>query len=504
MEEDDGDGGIDPSVCELDFSDEETMRKDVECSELDKNKQKPEKRVRENEDDTEINFVTVTRKKYKKNSRSETGETELENCNDGIYEVSLFCVEELPKQMALAKFLRDEDIKNVIKIKYKSPYKVFIKLDDQTQAEKLIASKKLKEKDIRVQFTMQNTVSYGIVKDVDLEMSLKELLDNLTCPYEVISAKRLNRLDDKGKWSESKTVRLCFNSNKAPSFVCVYGCRFDVLRNEFPVTQCSRCWKFGHIRKYCKLNKNICPKCGENHDNCETKDFKCLNCKGSHMALNKICPIFKKEKEIRSIMSINNTTYKKSLEIYLKNQKELEKKRKSESLQVENNITVHSEPIYHDVIPRNLYSNIVKTTAIVHSTNECNKEEIIEKETNNINKNDKNDNNKKKKQKKNRSNKKKRSEGQNNGIDSMEVSLESDLSEEEREKITECNNRKNERKIDWWQIALKIRKIIMSTDGVCEKIVLVLKLILCEFKDTVANLLNGGIFVDNFLNFFNG
>ncbi|CAH0402174.1 unnamed protein product [Chilo suppressalis] len=141
------------------------------------------------------------------------------------------------------------------------------------QAEKLVSNKKLVEKDIRAQFTDQGYLSYGIIKGVDLDISEEELVKNLDSPIEVISAKRLKRLHSDGNWVDCETVRLCFKSTIAPSHAYIYKCKFEIEKYVFPVTQCSKCWKFGHIKKFCKLNKNVCPKCGGSHVNCEIEVF---------------------------------------------------------------------------------------------------------------------------------------------------------------------------------------------------------------------------------------
>lgn len=65
------------------------------------------------------------------------------------------------------------------------------------------------------------------------------------------------------------------------------------------------------------MKKIVCPKCGGPHPNCETTRYVCVNCKGPHMSLDKTCPIFLKEKNIRKIMSQDNCTYRKALRTFL-------------------------------------------------------------------------------------------------------------------------------------------------------------------------------------------
>lgn len=85
----------------------------------------------------------------------------------------------------------------------------------------------------------------------------------------------------------------------------------------FPVSQCSRCWKLGHTMKRYPSNKIVCQKCTENHANCNTTTYKCVNCKGQHMSLLRSCPVYVKEKKLRELMSEYNCTYRRALTLYV-------------------------------------------------------------------------------------------------------------------------------------------------------------------------------------------
>ncbi|KAJ2940949.1 hypothetical protein O0L34_g10211 [Tuta absoluta] len=242
------------------------------------------------------------------------------------FEVCVTSTKNLPKQMALAKLLREENIEKITRIRYKGPYKVLIRFDSRDEAVKLINCQKFIDLECKCQFTFETSSTYGVVKGVDGDIAEAELSDIFESSTKILSVKRLKRINHLGQWTDSETVRICFSGKTPPPFVYAYGCRFKVEAYVFPVTQCSGCWKFGHIVKFCPTRKTVCPKCGEAHANCETKTFICPNCKGGHMALDKSCPIFIKEKKLRKIMSSDNVTYRKALEIYLDNKKDNNRK----------------------------------------------------------------------------------------------------------------------------------------------------------------------------------
>lgn len=283
----------------------------------------PEKRTRSDSEEIvedDDGFITVRKNNKrratnlsKKSTENEANNADLEDIDKIM--VSVTSKEILPKQFGLAKKLRAEKIDNIIKISYKNPFKVLIEFEDKTSAQKLVDCENFHALGFRCQWMNEISLCYGVVKNIDLDIEDKEFQESLEC--EVVSVRRLKRLIDTGEWVNSETVRLCFKGSTLPPYVGIYGYRFKVEPYTFPVTQCSACWRYGHLIKMCPTKKNLCPKCGEEHVNCETKEFKCLNCKGAHMALDKSCPIFLKEKEIRSIMCKENCTYRKALSLYI-------------------------------------------------------------------------------------------------------------------------------------------------------------------------------------------
>lgn len=300
----------------------------------------PEKRVREDSEEVledEDGFITVRRGNKKQARRSSENSHSSTNGDRNVqegYVVSITGKDKvLPKQFGLAKLLKSENIMNINKVQYKNAYKVIVEFVDRQNAEKLVKCQKLLDLGFRCQFADEINLSYGVVKQIDLNIEVEEIQQSVESEYEVVSVRRLKRLGVSREWVDSETVRLCFKSSTLPPYVSMYGCRFKVEPYMFPVTQCSGCWRYGHLIKSCPTKVIRCPKCGEGHSNCDTTNYKCINCKMSHMALEKSCPIFIKEKQIRKIMCEKNFTYRKALSSYLEHRKTIAE------LQTENEIT---------------------------------------------------------------------------------------------------------------------------------------------------------------------
>lgn len=255
--------------------------------------------------DSADGFITVMSRKAKRIDRR--------NSKEGNYDVCISSKKSLPKQFGLAKLLRAENIANIEAIKYKGPYRVIVSFKNKQDAENLKSCQKLVELEYKCISVDEVDLSFGMVKDVDLDLDEAEILKEFSCDCEIVAIKRLKRINDLGEWVYCEKVRLTFKTPTLPPYIFGYGCRFKVEPYAFPVTQCSTCWRFGHFARICPTQRTVCPKCSEKHSNCETTQFKCINCKGSHMALDKSCPLYLKEKEIRVVMSKDNCTYRVAL-----------------------------------------------------------------------------------------------------------------------------------------------------------------------------------------------
>ncbi|XP_022815786.1 uncharacterized protein LOC111349056 [Spodoptera litura] len=344
--------------------DEKTQGKNVDVSNTNTEEIRNVSKRKEREDDncTEDEFITVVRRKPKRLIRSDSTEmqdktgidsnktdnSQLEEVNK--YQLCITSIETLPKQMALAKLLRSENIKGITRIKYKSFNKVLIQLSEDEEVVKLLECQKLKDMGLRCQKVNELTLSYGIVKGVDIDLNEKELLDVIECSTEIISINRLKRINTEGKWIDSEVVRISFKGS-LPSYIYAYGCRFKVESYVFPVTQCSGCWQFGHILKFCPTKKKLCPKCGNNHENCDITEFKCLNCKGPHFTLDKTCPLYLKEKQIRLIMSKQQIPYRTALKVFLDKRENIENPPQNSYNYINLN-TTRDTPTYSSILTR--------------------------------------------------------------------------------------------------------------------------------------------------------
>lgn len=229
--------------------------------------------------------------------------------------------EKMPKQFALAKLLQKIGIGSIEKVKYINAYKIRLEMSSVC-AERFENCQELSDLGWRIQRAMEVSLCYGVIRDVDIDLTEEEIMKSITCPEPavLVSVSRLMRRErnsEGNSWKPSESVRLCFRGSFRPPYVTVDDIRIRVELYIFPVSQCTRCWRLGHVTTKCSSSVKVCPKCSGSYENCDTTAFKCVNCGGHHISLLRICPAYIKEKRLRELMAEFNCTYRRALTIYV-------------------------------------------------------------------------------------------------------------------------------------------------------------------------------------------
>lgn len=252
-----------------------------------------------------------------KNQRRKTiRRTESSMISQEDITITVTSKDQLPKQFSFAKLMKSENIPDITKVKYINPYKIHVTFTNEKSAESLCSCKSFVDMGWKCQKSWEVGLSYGVIRDIDVNLTEEEIRREISSDTDIITVKRLQSRNQDG-WTPSESVRLGFQGSRLPPYIYLFDVRVNTQPYVFPVTQCSRCWRFGHMSKMCPSNKRICPKCSRFHENCETNIYKCVNCSGEHMALSKSCSVYKKEKRIRELMSEFNCTYKRANSMYV-------------------------------------------------------------------------------------------------------------------------------------------------------------------------------------------
>lgn len=307
--------------------DEDTMRmrSTIQMEMEDNNINSTLRHKRTREEDS-LEEWTVVKNKYSRLNKNNTINDRHVNTTLSYYEITVLCKDKMPKQFSLAKIFKQYNITGISKVKYINLYKVILSFESETQAEKFLLCDIINDLGWKCHRTAEVDISYGIVKGIDVETTIEEFLENVESDVKIITAMRLNKrqrvesnsnTEIKDTWVPSEMIRISFEGASLPNYVYIYDLRVKVESFIFAVTQCSRCWKFGHSRKLCTAKNIVCPKCTENHENCNIDTFKCANCSKNHLSIDKSCPKYQREKKLRELMAEFNCTYRKACLLYI-------------------------------------------------------------------------------------------------------------------------------------------------------------------------------------------
>lgn len=186
--------------------------------------------------------------------------------------------------------------------------------------------------------------SYIIHGINDSEVTDKEIIEHLSPPpgwqgtwKNCVQAERMKRVEfvKEGEntiksFVDTNMFKVQFDWSGVPDKGVFWGLIVKITPYIDKVRRCSHCHRFGHIQKFCR-NKNkdpICGKCAETgHESaaCASNVRRCINCirarleDTDHPAVDRNCPLFKVQKDIKKVMATRKLGPKEAINILEKN-----------------------------------------------------------------------------------------------------------------------------------------------------------------------------------------
>ena len=151
-------------------------------------------------------------------------------------------------------------------------------------------------------FLLEDVRAKAVIEDVDKDLSDEEMTTSIQTQFPRAKARRFIN-----KYGPTHCVLITFNSKEdleraKNSRIHISDITFRVRPYEARKTlvQCYNCYGFRHIAAHCR-KKTTCPYCGQNHAEADclikkdmlTDQYKCINCKGNHTAIDKNCDQYK-------------------------------------------------------------------------------------------------------------------------------------------------------------------------------------------------------------------
>lgn len=216
----------------------------------------------------------------------------------------------------LSKMLHQLGIRGVKDVKKTGYNKVGVTFETHEDANNLLYKKELRDRNLKAYIPQTMLSTKGIIRDVGFSIDPEDIMGDSEGRTRITEAKRISRRVGKGSEAQfvpTRTFLLTFEGKKLPNEVRLYNVNYKVDIYIRSVTQCFKCLRYGHAKKFCR-GKFRCSKCGEEHtrDVCNRKEpneMECCICRGNHEATSKDCPEMTRQKLINETMAMENITF---------------------------------------------------------------------------------------------------------------------------------------------------------------------------------------------------
>lgn len=216
--------------------------------------------------------------------------------------------------LSIAKTILNMHLDDLINFEKKGRNRLCVVFRTPAAANKLLLDNSLREKGYTMFIPLNIISCKGIVKFVDIDMSVEEIMkESSAYNIDIIDVKRLNRRktleNGEVEYVPTSTVRFTFQGKTLPKFIDIYRLPMPVEPYMLPIIQCYNCFLYGHVQKNCN-GRRKCKTCGIPSDsNRHIQDCKtrCIHCSSdAHTSTSKLCPEYNRQKMIRELMSLNN------------------------------------------------------------------------------------------------------------------------------------------------------------------------------------------------------
>jgi len=211
--------------------------------------------------------------------------------------------------MQIGKKLMQNNVKGITEIKRKGKNRLNLIFNSAECANNFLDNEILQKEGYNL-FIPRHLVScQGVVRRVDPTLPVEEIQQNINSNMKILHIRRIHRKDS-DILKPTGTIVITFEGTILPKFINLYLCPEPVEAYVLPVIQCMKCLIFGHTKDQCR-SKERCARCGleeefnHSYNSCD-KDIKCYNCAGSHLATERVCAEYKRQRIIKDLMSFEN------------------------------------------------------------------------------------------------------------------------------------------------------------------------------------------------------
>ncbi|XP_047504373.1 uncharacterized protein LOC125049285 [Pieris napi] len=226
--------------------------------------------------------------------------------------------------ITFGNFLKQKKFNNIIpgSVKRIGRNRCVVGFSDYKDANNFLNCNLLETKKLKAFIPTFSVTRMGLVRGVPVDWSVEEVQQNVSVPIgcgKILKIRRLNRkvkINDSVSWKPSESVVLTFDGQVLPKriFMCYNALPVEIYI--YPTIQCYKCCRYGHTKVQCRSKTPICYNCGGQHAgvSCDRSDkdpLYCVMCEveGSHSAIDKSCPEFVRQTEIKVKMAQSCMSY---------------------------------------------------------------------------------------------------------------------------------------------------------------------------------------------------
>lgn len=227
----------------------------------------------------------------------------------------IYAKRERIKEVTLARDLKNCGITNIHNIYKMNESLLKIVFKDKTNANKTMDLKILKNYEFFIPEMF--TTTYGVIRNIEIEIDVNELMDNIKAEVPIIKIERLKTFDSVNKvLKDTETVKIGFRASYLPRRVMLFDGLIKDVKFFLPRPMfCTECITYGHMKKKCRSRTKRCAICGEDTN---SKDpHKCLGpncrfCLNNHITNSRDCDEREVQIKIRNTMTIKKTSFREA------------------------------------------------------------------------------------------------------------------------------------------------------------------------------------------------
>lgn len=162
-----------------------------------------------------------------------------------------------------------------------------------------------------------NIVKGTVVSETFSQCKIEDLKDRLK-EQGVSDIYRVKRREGQELIDTHRYI-LTFNRTQLPQLVKLTDWHHELVQAYIPPpARCTKCQIFGHFKKWCNRDHDVCVRCGqEGHHgaDCLSEYARCVNCNGEHPANSKDCEIYHFRCEVMATMVKQHITHAEAMDI---------------------------------------------------------------------------------------------------------------------------------------------------------------------------------------------